>query len=167
MIFTSIAFLIAGGLIAGSGVLVGTRLAGGGTDSITNSTHIKHTIINSLSNIELETTEASQNLFMAIIIITTIVVIACILCSCCPHALGFMKARSQHQEKLNKIQKLQSLLEQQIEENRELVSSVHSLFTQSPSYSHTENVPIQKYKSTSCLEKFRLPTLQENDIEEV
>ena len=173
MIFTGIALLITGGLLAGSGVLVGTRLASGGSDAISNSTNIKHTIINSLSNIELDTGEASSNLFVAIVVITTFVAVAFLLFSCCPHALGFIKARNQHQEKIQKLQKLQALLEQQIEENRQLASSVQSLFTSSPSApSYTQFSPGQdplqkKFMSTSCLDRFRLPILEEDDKEEV
>ena len=177
-VVTGLAFLIVGGLLAGSGFLAGSQMAGRGSDAIYNSSHVKKTIVNSLSNIEIDNAEATSSLITAVTVTLSFIAAAIICCNCFPHTLGFMKARQLHKEKVLKLERLQSLLEEQLNESKMIVSSVKSLFTTLPSAPPLSQIQIgqgtlprgqlkPKYLSTSCLDRYKLPTLQEDVKEEV
>ena len=179
MIIEGVIIFVAGGALVGSSVFMGYHMAGGGSGGgVYNSSHIRSTIINSLSNIEFQD-ENSPFSFLTMLAVTLgfIITVIC-FCSCCPHSLSFYKARQQHIEKIRKLERLQALLTEQLNESRSIVTSVQSLFASTPSAPIINQLQTNqiadsmermkpKYYSTSCLEKYRLPPLEEEEPEEV
>ena len=105
----------------------------------------------------------------AVAVTLSFVAAALLCCNCLPHSLGFWKARKLHIEKVSKLERLQNLMEEQLNESRQMVSSVRSLFTAptAPPMNQIQMEPErkQKFLSTSCLDRYRLPTLPENQEE--